>query len=98
NVLPDGTVVVTKDGFNWRTDGHILSGNNTMNQIMYRAHNTVGLSRKEVGTLFAENPAKCLKIHDRGKIEVGRKSDFVIMDKDYNVIKTIINGKVFYQK
>ncbi|MBQ1522309.1 MAG: amidohydrolase family protein [Erysipelotrichaceae bacterium] len=98
NVLPDGTVVVTKEGFNWRTDGHILSGNNTMDRIMYRAHNAVGLTREEVGTLFAENPAKCLKIYDRGKIEVGRKSDFVIMDKDYNVIKTIINGKVFYQK
>ena len=97
NVLPDGTVVVTRDGFNWRTDGHILSGNNTMNQIMYRAHNTVGLSREQVGLLYTENPASCLRITDRGKIEVGRKSDFVIMDQDYNVIKTIINGQIFYQ-
>ncbi|MBR0474887.1 MAG: amidohydrolase family protein [Erysipelotrichaceae bacterium] len=98
NVLEDGTVVVTRDGFNWRTDGHILSGNNTMNQMMYRAHNTCGLTREQVGLLYAENPASCLGITDRGKIEVGRKSDFAIMDNDYNVIKTIINGEVYYQR
>lgn len=97
NVLEDGTVVVTRDGFNWRTDGHILSGNNTMNQMMYRAHNACGLTREQVGLLYAENPASCLGITDRGKIEVGRKSDFVIMDDYYNVVKTIINGEVFYQ-
>ena len=98
NVLEDGTVVVTRDGFNWRTDGHILSGNNTMNQMMYRAHNACGLTREQVGLLYAENPASCLGITDRGKIEIGRKSDFVIMDNDYNVLTTIINGKVFYKK
>lgn len=98
NVLPDGTVVVTKDGFNWRTDGHILSGNMTMNQIMNRARFTCGLTKEQVGLLFAENPASCLRITDRGKIEAGRKSDFVLMDDNYDVKMTIINGEIFYQK
>ena len=35
---------------------------------------------------------------DRGKIEVGRRSDFVIMDDDYNVLRTIIKGKTYYEK
>ena len=52
---------------------------------------------EEVGTLYFENPAKCLRLTDRGKIEVGRKSDLVIMDKDYRVLKTIINGEVYYE-
>ena len=98
NVLPDGTVVLTKDGFNWRTDGHILSGNMTMNQIMNRARFTCGLTKEQVGLLFAENPASCLRISDRGKIEIGRKSDFVLMDDNYDVKMTIINGEIFYQK
>ena len=37
---------------------------------------------------------KTLSITDRGKIEAGRKSDFVVMDQDYNAIKTIINGQI----
>ncbi|MBQ1523287.1 MAG: amidohydrolase family protein, partial [Erysipelotrichaceae bacterium] len=68
------------------------------NVMMRRARNIVGLSREEVGSLYAESPAKCLNITDRGKIEVGRKSDLVLMDDDYQVYTTIIDGKVFYQK
>ena len=68
-----------------------------MNQIMKKAHTIVGLTREQVGSLFAEKPASCLNITDRGKIEVGRRSDFVIMDDDYNVIKTIIKGKIYYE-
>ena len=68
-----------------------------MNQIMYKARNRVGLTREEVGSIYTENVASCLGINDRGKIEVGRRSDFVIMDDDYNVIRTIIKGKTVYE-
>ena len=97
NVLPDGTTVLTKDGYNWRSDGHILSGNMTMDQIMLAARDRVGLTMEEVGILFTENPAKCTGLTDRGKIEVGRLADFVIMDKDYHVLETIIDGETYYK-
>ena len=57
----------------------------------------MGLTMEEVGRLFFENPAKCLRIKDRGKIEVGRRSDLVIIDKDYKVIRTIIKGETYYE-
>ena len=88
----------TRDGFNYHENGHLAGGSNAMNDMMRRARNIVGLSREEVGSLYAESPAKCLNITDRGKIEVGRKSDLVLMDDDYQVYTTIIDGKVFYQK
>ena len=94
----NGMRFLTKDGFNYHENGHLCGGSNAMNDMMRRAHNIVGLTREEVGSLYSESPAKCLNITDRGKIEVGRKSDFVIMDPDYNVETTIIDGKVFYQK
>ncbi len=97
NVLDDGTVIETHDGYNWRPDGHLLSGNMVANEIMKCARDIVGLSMEEVGSLYFENPAKCLRLNDRGKIEVGRKSDLVIMDHDYKVLKTIINGEVYYE-
>lgn len=97
NVMDDGGIIVTHDGFNWRPDGHLLSGNMVANEIMRCARDVVGLSMEDVGSLFFENPAKCLRLSDRGKIEIGRKSDFVIMDYDYKVLKTIINGEVYYE-
>lgn len=97
NVMDDGSIVVTKDGFNWRPDGHLKSGNMVANEIIKCAKDKVGLSMEEIGTLYFENPAKCCDITDRGKIEVGRRSDFVIMDKDYKVLKTIIKGETYYE-
>ena len=53
---------------------------------------------EEVGSLYCENVAKCLNITDRGKIKVGRKSDLIIMNEDYEALMTIIDGKVFYHR
>jgi len=63
---------------------------------MYKARYAVGLSREEVASIFTENVAGCLGIKDRGKIEKGRRSDFVLMDDNYNVKRTIIAGKTAY--
>ncbi len=93
----NGRVIIAKDGFIRDEKGTIQSGNNTMDQIMRLARNRVGLSKEEVAQIFCENPASCLGIRDRGKIEVGRRSDFVIMDDNYHVLRTIIKGETVYE-
>lgn len=98
HTFPNGMRFETRDGFNYHENGHLTSGSNAMNEMMRRARTIVGLTKEEVGMLYTENPAKCLNITDRGKIEVGRKSDFVLMDDNYQVMKTIIQGKVFYER
>lgn len=95
--LSNGRKMQIRDGFCYHEHGHLLSGANKMDDMMRRAHNIVGLSKEEVATLFCENPAKCLNLSDRGKIEVSRISDFVIMDEDYHVQRTIIKGETYYQ-
>ena len=95
--LDDGSILEVRDGFGYRPDGHIKGGNSVMNEMMRRARDVCGLTMEEVGSLFAENTAEILGIKDRGKIERGRKSDLVLMDRDYNVLLTIINGRVFYR-
>ena len=94
----NGKTITARDGFIFSPDGYITSGNMTLNQIMKAARDRCGLTMEEVATLYRENVAGCLNITDRGKIEVGRLSDLVIMDKDYEVIQTIISGKTVYQK
>ena len=43
------------------------------------------------------NPAKNLCINNVcGSIDVGKNADFCVMDEDFNVVSTIVNGeKVF---
>lgn len=92
-----GKILVHDGLVSVKATGMILGGNNTWDKIMRRARDVIGLNEIEVAKMYGENPAKCLGIRDRGKIEVGRRSDFCLMDKDYNVLKTIIRGKVFYE-
>ncbi len=45
------------------------------------------------------NPAKVVKEDNRkGSLEEGKDADIVIMDKDFNVLKTIIGGNIRYEK
>lgn len=94
--MHDGRIITARDGFIYGPDGYITSGNMTMNEIMRAAEKRCGLTKEEVGTLYGENVARCLNITDRGKIETGRCSDFTLMDEDYNVIWTIIDGRMVY--
>lgn len=94
--FPNGVTIIAEDGLIKDEKGTIQSGNHNMSQIMYLAKNKVGLTAEEVGSIYTENVARCLDISDRGKIEVGRRPDFAIMDEDYNCLKTIIKGQVYY--
>lgn len=95
--LADGKTVIVKDGLIYDINGYINSGNLAINDMMKAARDKCHLSMEEVGLLYAENVAKCLNIKDRGKIEIGRIPDFTLMDKDYKVLKTIIDGKIYYE-
>ena len=45
------------------------------------------------------NPAKALGIEkDYGSIAVGKKASFAVLDKEYNVLMTIVNGEIVYKK
>ncbi len=103
--LPEGThkinddlTLVVKNGMCYMENGVIFGGNYMMVEEMKLGIENCELTKEEVGSLFSESVAKCLNITDRGKIEVGRRSDFMIIDSDYNVEKTIIGGKVYYSR
>lgn len=89
--------IFVKDGIIQAPDGTICGGSNTWNEIMRVCRDKVGLTMEEVGSLYCESPAKCLDIKDRGKIEVGRRADLVIMDHDYKVLRTLLLGETYYQ-
>lgn len=52
----------------------------------------------EVVSVASLNPAKAIGVDDRkGSLEIGKDADIIITDKDFNIQKTIIGGKVKYE-
>lgn len=56
-----------------------------------------GIPEADAFKMASETPAELLGIN-KGKIEVGYDADFIILDKDYNLLTTIIGGEVYYEK
>jgi N-acetylglucosamine-6-phosphate deacetylase len=99
---PDGEYMhrdvpaIKKDGaVRHRDTGKLLTGSHSYDENMRTFYNA-GFKLEDLGLMFSENAAKMLGLKDRGKIEVGRRGDFVIMDEKLNIDKTLILGKTVY--
>lgn len=101
--MPDGVselggqVVIVKNGEarleNGTLAGSVLKMNNAVKNVM----KFLNLPLEEVVKLASQNPAKNLGVFDQmGSIKEGKRADFVILDKDLNVVQTVRNGKVIY--
>ena len=103
--MPDGVselggqVVIVKNGEarleNGTLAGSVLKMNNAIKNVM----KFLGLSLEETVRLATINPAKNLKVDSYlGSIKVGKRADFVVLDQDLNVVKTVREGKVIYER
>lgn len=103
--MPDGVselggqVVIVKNGEarleNGTLAGSVLKMNNAVKNVM----KFLQLPLEDVVKLATINPAKNLGVDDTiGSIKVGKRADFVILDGDMNVVKTVREGKVIYEK
>lgn len=101
--LPDGESelggqkVIVKDGFakleNGTLAGSVLKMNEAIKNLV-----GVGVPFTDAIDFVTVNPAKNLGVFgERGIIEVGKRADFTILDKDFNVLYTIIKGDVVYR-
>lgn len=75
--------------------GSVLKMNNAVKNIM----NFTGATLEEAVQYASLNPALNLGIEDQyGSIKVGKNASFAIVDEDFNVVATIKNGYVIYEK
>ena len=44
------------------------------------------------------NPARALKLHGKGVLEPGADADVVIMDEQFRIIKTLVAGRVVFER
>ena len=103
--LPDGPSElggqkVIKCGNQVRLETGSLAG--SVNTMINNVHNVMefsGCSLEDAVTMASTNPAKQLGLLTRkGSLDIGKDADIVILDNQYNIIKTICRGKVSFEK
>ena len=92
----DGLTRYVKDGVVRLADGTIAGSAKTMLDGV-RNLISLGISIEEVSKMSSYNPAKTLKLEKiTGSIKRGNLADIVVLDSNYNVIYTFVNGKLVY--
>ena len=93
-----GQQVFVKNGEARLSDGTLAGSVLKMNVAVKNLVEKVGVSFTDAVDFASANPAKNLGLYDeRGSIEVGKRADFAVLDKDYNILCTVIGGKVVYK-
>ena len=100
--LPDGVYeslaqkTYVKNGKCTLADGTIAGSSSFLLDCVKKAIE-FGIPEADAFRMASLTPAELLGVN-KGKIEVGYDADFIVLDKDYNLLTTIIEGEVYYQK
>lgn len=90
-----GQKVYVKDGQARLENGTLAGSVLKMNIAVKNMVERVGVPFTQAIDYATKNPAKQLGIYqDTGSISVGKRADFVVLDRDYNVIMTVVAGKI----
>jgi N-acetylglucosamine-6-phosphate deacetylase len=91
-VIKEGPKATLKEGGSLA--GSVLEMNHALSNFM----KFTGATHEEVFKMASLNAAKHLKLENKGSLQEGYDADITILDKDLNVLKTIVNGEVKYGK
>ena len=97
-VMVDGQLHYIRDGVMVLEDGTIAGSASSM---LYGIQNLIkdGIPLEDISRMASINPARTLKIdHETGSIAVGKAADLVVMNKDYDVLFTYVDGECVYRK
>lgn len=90
-------IVEIKNGRTWMGDGRLAGSILTLNRALQNFVKWTGFSVEKAIPMVTENPAKRLGLYPEiGCIRAGSKADIVILDENFNVKLTIVDGRVVY--
>ena len=102
---PEGTYqlggqTIEYTGETVRTQSGALAGSVLrMNQAARHMHDAVGMDLVSLSHALSGRAAELLGLsEERGQIAVGLKADLAILDASFNVVMTVINGRIAYHK
>ena len=101
--IPDGVselggqTVYVKNGEARLADGTLAGSVLKMNRALENVVEKVGVSFTQAVDFATINPAKNLGLDKEiGSIKVGKRADFTVLNKNYDVVYTIVGGKIVY--
>ena len=93
-----GAKIIYKGDLCRLEDGTIAGSVLRLNKGVWNIYTNSQIPLNECVNCASLNPATTLGIQDKkGSIKEGKDADFVILDNEFNVKKTIIGGKVKYE-
>jgi N-acetylglucosamine-6-phosphate deacetylase len=89
-----GQEVEVLDGVARLSDGTLASSTVTMNEALRKTVET-GIPLCDAVLMAATTPAEILDLKSKGKIVPGFDADLVLLDDQFNVVWTMINGSLY---
>lgn len=103
--LPDGDYsidnrrVSIRDGAVRLPDGTLAGSTLTMEWALKNIHQATGRPLAELWQLTSLNAARQVDlVKFKGSLEVGKDADLVLLDEEYNVHLTVVEGEVVYRR
>ncbi len=87
-----GQTTIVKDGTALTESGNLAGSTSTLFDCV-RVAISFGIHERDAVRMASENPAKLMKLN-KGKIEVGYDADFIIVDADFNLVRSIARGEL----
>ncbi len=92
-----GRAVRLEDGAVRLPDGTLAGSALTMDGAVRNAVRFLGIPLAEAVRMASETPAAALNLEHGGRISVGCRADFVLLDRRGTVLETIVAGDTVYQ-
>ena len=94
-----GQRVIVKNGEARIENGALAGSVLTMNKAVGNLVKLCGADICYAADAASANPARLLGIYDeRGSIAVGKRADFCVLDKNFDVILTLREGEIIYKR
>lgn len=91
-------VIVGEDGDAKLPDGVRAGSTLTLDRAYRNLASFTGCDPWALSHLVSSNAARLLGLHDRGRIGEGKKADYVLLDDEGSVVRTVVGGRTVYER
>ncbi len=93
--LSDGVPCIIEDGVAKLYDRQSFAGSvATADRLLRTMHQKAGIDLCSITKMMSKTPASLMGLSDRGSLEIGKRADIVVLNKDFNIKNIIFKGEI----